>query len=50
MEGWVQERRSLKKGRGWVDGMQGGREAKSGGRAPRGDCAPGVVNMQVAYF
>lgn len=25
-------------------------EAERGGRAPWGGCAPGIVNMQVAYF
>lgn len=50
-------------GAGWMDGAVyegraghmekgewGGVEAKRAGRVPWGGCAPGVVNMQVAYF
>ncbi len=49
MEGRV-ERRCIELERGWVSREQGGGDAERGGRAPRGGCAPGVVNMQVAYF
>ena len=42
---------SMKGGMGpWNAGGWGGVEANGGGRAPWGGCAPGVVNMQVAYF
>lgn len=49
MEGWV-ERRSVKWGRGWVFGKAWGGGLREEAEHPGERCAPGVVNMQVAYF